>query len=147
MGLRIIVSQWHDDAPARRKMKELYEADSTMVTVIINNSGGNSHVTIDPASLEFHFNDYTTLKALPPAQILETARSDRDYYIKRYGGEWNVPPRKMRNDGLAFFPPGADLSNARAVTMVLNDQRIVVPGRYCSADEKAQILEQLQAGR
>jgi hypothetical protein len=147
MGLRIIVLQWHDEAPGRQKMKELYEADSTIVTVIINNAAGNSHVTIDPASLEFHFNDYTTLKALPPAQILETARSDREYYLKRYGGEWNVPPRKMRNDGLAFFPPGADLTNARAVTMVLNDQRIVVPGRYCTADEKAQILEQLQAGR
>ena len=145
--LRIIVSQWHDDAPARLKMKELCEADSTIVTVIINNSVGSSHVTIDPASLEFHFNDYTTLKALPPAQILETARSDRDYYVKRYGSEWNVPPRKMRNDGLAFFPPGTDLRNARAVTMMLNGQRIVVPGRYCPADEKAQILEQLQAGR
>ena len=145
--LRIVVMQWHDDSPARQKLKELYEADSTMVTVVINNSVGGSQVTIDPASLEFHFNDYTTLKALPPKQILQTARSDREYYLKRYGGDWNVPPRQIRTDGLAFFPPSTDLSNARAVTMTLNGQRIVVPGKYCSAEEKAQIMEVLQVGQ
>jgi len=53
----------------------------------------------------------------------------------------------VRTDGLAFFPPGTDLSNARAVTMMLNGQRIVVPGKYFPADEKALILEQLQVGR
>jgi len=145
--LRIIVLQWHDDAPGRRKLRDLYTADSTMCTVVVNNSAGASHVTIDPASLEFHFNDYTTLKALPPKQILETAKFDRDYYVNRYGGDWNVPPRQVRTDGLAFFPPGTDLSNARAVTMMLNGQRIVVPGKYFPADEKALILEQLQVGR
>ena len=145
--LRIIVLQWHDDAPGRRKLRDLYAADSTMVTVVINNSVGSAHVTIDPASLEFHFHDYTTLKALPPKQILETARFDRDYYLQRYGGDWTVPPRQVRTDGLAFFPPGTDLTNARAVTMVLNGQRIVVPGKYFPADEKADVLEQLQVAR
>ena len=147
MGLRIVVLHWHDDAPGRRKMKELYAADSTIVTVIINNTAGGAHVTIDPASLEFHFLDYTTLKALPPKDVLATARSDADYYVKRYGGEWSVAPQQVRNDGLAFFAPATDLTSARAVTMVLNGQRIVVPGKYCTADEKAEILERLQIGR
>jgi hypothetical protein len=145
--LRIVVLQWHDDAPGRQKLRELYTADSTIVTVVINNSVGAAPVTIDPASLEFHFNDYTTLKALPPKQVLETARFDRDYYVNRYGGDWNVPPRQVRTDGLAFFPPGTDLTNARAVTMVLNGQRIVVPGKYFPAEEKAHVLEQLQVAR
>ena len=144
--LRIVVLEWHGSDPARQKMHELWGADSTIVRVIINNAVGQSQVTIDPASLEFHFNDYTTLKALPPKEILETAKSDRDYYLKRYGGEWNVPPRAVRNDGLAFFPAGTNLANARAVTMVLNGQRIVVPGKYCSPAEKAELLDQLQIG-
>jgi hypothetical protein len=145
--LRIVVLQWHDDAPGRRKLRELYTADSTIITVVINNSVGSANVTIDPASLEFHFNDYTTLKALPPKQILETAKFDRDYCVSRYGGDWNVAPRQVRTDGLAFFPPGTDLTNARAVTMMLNGQRIVVPGKYFPADEKAHVLGQLQVGR
>jgi hypothetical protein len=145
--LRIVVLEWHGSDPARQKMQELWGAQSTIVRVIINNAVGQTHVTIDPASLEFHFSDYTTLKALPPKEVLETAKADRDYYVKRYGGEWSVPPRGVRTDGLAFFPATTNLSNARAVTMVLNGQRIVVPGKYCSAAEKAEFLEQLQVGQ
>jgi hypothetical protein len=101
--LRIVVLEWHGSDPARQKMQELWGAQSTIVRVIINNAVGQTHVTIDPASLEFHFSDYTTLKAVPPKEILETAKADRDYYVKRYGGEWSVPPRGVRTDGLAFF--------------------------------------------
>jgi hypothetical protein len=49
----------------------------------------------------------------------------------------------MLPDGLAFLPPKADLTTARAVTLTLNGRQIVVPGKYCTPAEKRQVLDQL----
>jgi hypothetical protein len=83
------------------------------------------------------------VKAIPPKEIVATARSAGEGHFKKWGENIIVPPGGSVPDGVACLPPKTDLSTARAVTMTLNGQQIIVPGRYCTAAEKRQIIDQL----
>jgi hypothetical protein len=143
VGARIIIFQWNDESPVTQKHKAAFAVDYTQLSIVVNNKQGTRNLTLDPASLEFHFANYSTLKAIPPREILSQARADRDGFLKRWGGVLQVAPGGVMPDGLAFLPPKTDLTTARAVTLTLNGQQIVVPGKYCTPAEKREILDQL----
>ena len=136
----IVVAQSNDDAPGTHDLKDQFAADCTLISIATDNTAGDAAHTIDPASLEFHFADYHKLAVLPPVQILSTSKVDREQFLARWGGLIRIDPHTQRPDGLAFLPPRTDLTQCTAVTLILDGQRVVVPGKYLSIEEKNQRL-------
>ena len=140
-GTAVVVAQWNNDAPGTALMKDGFAADFTLLSVVVDNSHGSSSLSIDPATTQLLLAGGETRTALPPMQILNTAKEDKDKLVQRHGRPRSVSAGEKLVDGLAFLPPRADLTHVTAVTVVVNGQRIEVPGHYYSAEEKGQLMD------
>jgi hypothetical protein len=136
-GATIVIAQWSDEAPGTASMKDIFTADCTLISVIVDNTSSQP-VTIDPATLQLVLANGGKQQA--STQILSTAKEDKEKFLDRYGKPRTVPAGTRMNDGIAFLPPKADLSRVASASVIVNGTRITIPGRYYTADEKAQLL-------
>ncbi len=139
-GLVLLVLQTNDQAPGTREFKETFASPCTVMWISANNSAGDRPHVIDPASLEMHFADYRKIAALPPAAIVATAKVKDDPVLARSLKPASVPAHSNLPDCAAFLPADTDLTQANAATIVLDGQRVVIPGRYLTVEEKARLL-------
>jgi len=134
----IVIVQWNDDAAVTRKFKSAFASDFELVSVAV--TGRTEPTTIDPASLELHYPNFQKLTAIPPRQVAATARSSRDTLMAALA----TPHTEVGNsqlDTYCFFSPAADFTTATSITLLLNGQRIVIPGKYLSVAQKDVVLK------
>src|SRR2546423_11061775 len=83
-GAAVVIAQWNNDAPGTAMMKQNFAADFTLLSVVVDNSNGSAAVTVDPAATQALLAGGTKLAALPPAQILNTAKEDKEQLTQRH---------------------------------------------------------------
>jgi hypothetical protein len=140
----LVVVEMNDDAAATKEFKAQFTTPCKVLWISADNSHGDQSHTIDPTSLDFHFADYHTASVIPPSQVLASAKPPVDAVLSRSNTTMSIEPKSVMPDVPAFLPAGTDLTQAVAITIKVDGQQVVIPGRYLSVEEKA---DRLRAGQ
>lgn len=140
-GAVVTVTQWNDDAPGTREMKSYFSNRMSLMQIAIDNSGNSERLIVNPDSLVLHFNDGTTVKAIGVNSILSSAKEDRDKWMAQAARARISEPHTKQPNCSAFVPEGTDFTHVSQISVEVNGEDVVVPGRFYSAEEKKTLVE------
>jgi len=139
-NLTLVIVQSNNDAPGTQDVKAHFATPCTLVWVCVNNTAGDMPHVVEARSLEFHMADYSQVTPLPAAQITATAKQANDPLLARGERPLAIASYTQMPDCPVFFPEKTDFTKATAATLIVDKQRIVIPGRYLSLEEKQENL-------
>jgi hypothetical protein len=144
-GATISIGEFAAAAPVVAELRALFGAHPNVLLIGIDNSRGRAALSIDPSSLRAESADGRRILALPVHTVLETAESNRDHLLALFNHFLQAAPGQSAIYGFAFLPAETDLRAIDRVSLVLNGNRVVLPGQYLSAGQKAELARQAEA--
>jgi hypothetical protein len=135
-----------DDHADIRNLKASFAQDVSVMALWANNKQGTVPISVSPDGATLKFADGSTVAALKARTVLGSAKVDRTNFLAKFGGPFVVQPGSMIDGKFVFVPPGLDLTRLQSVTIVIDGQERVVPGRIFTADEKSAGLKRSGGG-
>jgi hypothetical protein len=132
----VIVSNSHDDrASFAAQFRSYFGKPTSLLQLVIDNSAGSGAIVIDPASAKLYSGEQLVAAALPPKQILATAKKDKASWLGKYSGNITVARGRKCLNRMVFLPLGTNMSQVTHVTIQVNGAPTSIPGRLLSAEE------------
>lgn len=144
-GANIAVASVNDRSEWAEYVNALFDKQISHIQITCDNGSGTVPVVIVPDSATLMRQDGTSETSLSQRTVLESARADRDAFIKRFLGPVTVPAGGTELQAVAFFPRGVDMTNVAAVKMTVNGEDLFVRGEYLQPASKRQLFQQGQA--
>jgi hypothetical protein len=106
------------------------------VVVGADNSAGGTTVVLDLQGTRLVFADGTAGDVLDRGAILAGARQGGAEARRLHGGPYRIAPGQSLGNGLLFLPPEVVLERVAALSLLVDGNRVTVPGRRLTAAEK-----------
>ena len=136
-GGLIVVGSLDDQSPAARRVLDNVTAPCSVLAITISNVNSPAPVNLDPTSLRL-LSTQGTIDAVPLEDVLEGARSGTSDALSAVASPLVVSPGPKPQTCICFIPRGIDLHQVAAVTLLVNNQKVMIPGRFFSVEEKQQ---------
>ena len=138
----VVVGTLDDQSPTARQVLDELTTPCSVVTITISNIASGSPLTIDPSSLRL-LSTQGTIDALASEDVLATAHASAIESLRRLSSSQVVPAGQQACVTLCFIPRDIDLHQVAAVTLRINGQKLTIPGRYFSSQEKQKQLQKI----
>lgn len=136
-GGSIVVGSLDDQSPAARRVLDNVTTPCSVLAITISNLNSPTPVSLDPSTLRL-LSTQGTIDAVPLDDVLDTARADATEALRNVSSAQLIKRGSKPQTCVCFIPRGIDMHQVAAVTLLVNNQKVMVPGRFFSADEKQQ---------
>jgi hypothetical protein len=133
----VAVGSLDDQSPAARRVLEKFTTPCSVLAITFTNLNAPAPVRFDPRTLRL-LSTQGTIDAVPLEDVLDTARADASEAISEVAAAQVLNPGSKPRTCVCFIPRGIDLHQVAAVTLLVNDQKVTVPGRFYTVEEKQQ---------
>lgn len=140
-GGAVVVGTLDDQSPTARRVLDELTTPCSVITITISNAASASPITLDPSSLRL-LSTQGTIDALAPEDVLATARASAIESLRRLSAPQVIPAGQKACVTVCFIPRDIDLHQVAAVTVRINGQKMTIPGRFFSSQEKQKQLQE-----
>jgi hypothetical protein len=126
-------------------LKSNFTTPCPVLVLWFDNRANSKAATVATDGATLRMDDGTTVNALRTADVLSTAKVDRASLMTKFAPPHKVPAGVNVEGMFLFLPPTVDLSKATFVYLTVDGQRVSIPGRVYTAQEKSDGLARTNA--
>ena len=135
-GATITLVSIADSSALATEIRSNLQTPVSILVLGVDNSSGGDGFDIDPSGGTVHFTDGTSQPLPDVTAVLRSARSERQQAVRAFAPPFTVYPGRQLTGKFVFVPPGTDAKTIARVTIKIDGQKIDIPGRYLTAEQK-----------
>ena len=140
----LVATSLSDDSPSAKTLNGDLGVNVSIAQVSLVNQSPNTSVTVDSARARMQMTDGTVGQCLALADVLRSAKNDKEKMVQKFLGPHTVPPQSQLPTVFIYTPFGFPWNDVASVTVTVDGVPVVIEGQMLSAKEKTELVE---AGR